>query len=187
MKFLDLFKKKKDKMSFKDKYIRTLLEMKKNKVMYLFIAPYVLIFVTFTIIPVLISMGLSFTYFNILEPPRWIGLDNYRNLFVNDEIFRVAVKNTFIFAFVTGPLSYMACLIFAWLINELPKRLRAFMTLVFYAPSISGNIYLIWTVLFSGDSYGYAHGLFLKLGIVNEPIHWFTNPRYMMGISIIVI
>jgi len=87
---------------------------------------------------------------------------------------------------MTGPIGYIMCLIFAWLINELPKKLRTILTLIFYAPSISGNIYLIWGILFNRDAYGYANALLLKFNIITSPILWFENPQYMMPLVIVV-
>lgn len=164
-----------------------LSEMKRSRVSYFFIAPFVLIFFAFVALPVLISIILSFTHFNILEPPRFAGLANYRRLFLSDDVFIIAVKNTFIFAAITGPLSYLACLLFAWFINELSPKMRAFMTLIFYAPSISGMVFFIWQIIFSGDAYGYANGILLRTRIIHEPIQWFTDPRYMMPLIIVVI
>ena len=107
---------------------------------YIMIAPFTLIFLTFTLVPVVIAMFFSFTYYNILQPPQWVGWVNYVKLFFNDEIFLTAVKNTLIFAAVTGPVSYGLCFIVAWFVNELTPRVRALMTLLFYAPSLSGTV-----------------------------------------------
>lgn len=180
-------KKVKNNISLKQRTRKLLEEIKKNKVSYFFIAPFAVIFIMFTVIPVFTSVFYSFTNYNILEAPRWIGWRNYINLFVNDDIFLIAVKNTFLFAAITGPIGYFASLMFAWLINELPKRIRAVLVLIFYAPTISGQVYVIWATLFSGDVYGYANGLLMKLGIINEPIQWLKDPKYMMTIIIIVI
>ncbi len=161
-------------------------DLKKNKESYLLMAPYMLFFVVLIVIPVLASIILSFTYFNMLEFPQWRGLMNYSRLLLDDDVFLIAVKNTLVFAFLTGPLSYFLCLIFAWLINELPPRIRALATLVFYAPSISGNVYLIWTFIFSGDSYGLINGFLMKVGLLQEPIQWLTDPSYNLKIIILV-
>lgn len=163
-----------------------LLEMKKNKTNYLMMAPYMALFFLFTVIPVISSIGLSFTYFNMLEFPQWRGWLNYIRLFFDDDVFLIAVKNTLLFAFITGPVSYFLCLIFAWFINELSPKVRAFMTLLFYAPSISGNLFVIWSFIFSGDSYGLVNGTLMKLGFLNEPIQWLQDPQYMMTIIIMV-
>nr|WP_232016339.1 sugar ABC transporter permease [Paenibacillus baekrokdamisoli] len=165
---------------------RTFIEARKNKHAYVLLAPYFLIFGTFTIIPVLLSLLLSFTNFNMLEKPDWIGWQNYARLFVQDDIFLIAIKNTFLFAAITGPVSYMACFLFAWLINELRPKLRAFLTLILYAPSIAGNTYLIWQLLFASDSYGYANSFLMKWGFIMEPIQWLQDPRYVLGILILV-
>ncbi|WP_244860384.1 carbohydrate ABC transporter permease [Thermobacillus xylanilyticus] len=160
--------------------------MKLHKHSYLLMAPYMLLFFTFTVLPVLMSLLISFTYFNMLEFPRFIGWQNYARLFLEDEVFLIAVKNTLLFAAITGPVSYMACFIFAWIINELGPKLRAFMTLVFYAPSISGNVYFIWQMIFSGDRYGIANGFLIKMGIILEPILWLKTEKYILAIIILV-
>lgn len=159
---------------------------RKHKSKYLMIAPFGLIFILFTFLPVAISMILSFTSFNMAEMPKFIGFKNYIDLIVQDDIFLIAVKNTFVLALVTGPLSYIMCFLFAWLINELPPIPRAIMTLVFYAPSISGNAYLIWKLIFSSDTYGYANAWLMKLGITSEAILWFSTAKYILPILIVV-
>lgn len=161
-------------------------EVKKNKHNYILMAPYVILFLTFTIIPVFMSLGISFTYFNLLESPRFIGLDNYTKLLLEDDIFIIALKNTLILAVVTGPVSYLLAFVFAWLINELKPKLRAFMTLVFYAPSISGNAFLIWLLIFSGDAHGYANAILMNLGFTDNPILWLKNPDYMLMVIVLV-
>lgn len=153
---------------------------------YFLMAPYMALFFLFTVVPVVISILLSFTYFNMLEFPKFIGWQNYVRLFLEDDVFLIAIKNTILFAIITGPISYIACFVFAWIINELPPRLRAFMTLVFYAPSISGNVYFIWLMIFSGDRYGIANGLLIKLGVILEPILWLKTEAYVMPIIILV-
>ena len=161
-------------------------QMVVNKVGYLMVAPYFLVFLTFTVAPVILSLLLSFTSFNMLEPPKILFFENYVRLFLDDDIFLIAIKNTFIFAVMTGPVSYFLCLMFAWFINELTPKIRSLVTLIFYAPSISGQVYLIWTVMFSSDSYGYANGILMDLGIINSPILWFQDTDYIMPLVIIV-
>lgn len=153
---------------------------------YLLIAPFMVFFIVFVVAPVAASIGLSFTDFNMLQTPNWVGLENYKTLLLSDDIFKMAVKNTIIFAFVTGPLSYLACFFFAWLINELPSKLRAVMMLIFYAPSITASTYTIWKYILSGDRYGMLNSLLIRLGIVSDPIYWLTDPKYMMGACIVV-
>lgn len=162
-------------------------EIKRNKTSYYFIAPFAIIFLTFYVLPVLISVGLSFTYYNILEVPKFIGWQNYLNLFVADELFLKSIKITFIFALITGPIGYLASFLFAWFINELPRRVRAILVVIFYAPSLSGQVFVIWGIIFSGDQYGYINGFLMELGIITEPYQWLTNPKYMMAVLIIVI
>lgn len=153
---------------------------------YILIAPFMIFFFVFIVIPVVAAIVLSFTDFNMLQTPKFVALDNYKTLFLNDDVFIIAMKNTLILAFITGPLSYICCYVFAWFINELPNKLRAFMTVVFYAPSISGSVYVIWQFILSGDRYGVVNGILMKLGILSEPIQWLTDTKYMMVACIIV-
>ena len=161
-------------------------EMKKNKTAYFMLAPFFLLFIIFTVLPVVLSIILSLTDFNMLQMPSWQGMRNYTRLFLDDEIFMLACQNTLIFAAVTGPVSYLLSLLIAWFINELPPKIRAVVTLVFYAPSISGQVYLIWKTLFSSDSYGWANATLMDLGIINGPILWFQDASYVMGLCIVV-
>ena len=150
------------------------------------IAPFMIAFLLFTVIPVVAAIVLSFTDFNMLQTPNFVGLDNYKALFLNDDVFIIAVKNTLILAMITGPLSYIACFVFAWFINELPGKLRAFMTVVFYAPSISGGALGIWNYILSGDRLGILNSVLLKLGFIDAPIQWLTDTSYMMTCCIVV-
>ncbi len=164
----------------------TLREMKVNKVGYVMVAPYYIVFMLFTIIPVFVSLFLSLTQFNMLEMPVFVGVDNYIRLILDDDTFLLSCKNTLIFATMTGPVSYLLSLMFAWFINELTPKIRAVVTLIFYAPSISGQVYLIWQTLFSSDQYGWVNGTLMKLGIINGPILWFQDTQYIMTLVIVV-
>ena len=160
--------------------------MKNNKTAYFMLAPFMLLFIIFTVLPVVLSIFLSLTDFNMLQMPHFLGIDNYMRLFLDDEIFILAIQNTMIFAAITGPVSYILALLVAWFINELPPKIRAVVTLVFYAPSISGNAYLIWKTLFSSDSYGWANAVLIKYGIITEPILWFQDADFVMPLCIVV-
>ena len=161
-------------------------EIWKSRSSYLLIAPYFILFFLFTVLPVLMSIYLSFTYFNMLEMPRWVGWQNYVKLLLEDDIFIISLRNTLLFAVVTGPVSYMLCLLFAWIINEFTPRVRALLTLVFYAPSICGNAYMVWNLILTGDRYGYLNGLLLRLKFINEPILWMQTEKFVMPVLIVV-
>lgn len=160
--------------------------IKKSRTLYLMMAPYFILFTLFTILPVVVSIGFSFTYFNMLEPPSFVGWKNYIKLFLEDDIFMISLKNTLIFAVITGPVSYILCLLFAWIINEFSGKLRAFLTLIFYAPSICGNAYMVWNLILTGDRYGYLNGILLKLGVIDEAILWMQTEKYVLPVLIVV-
>ncbi len=162
-------------------------QMKRHKAHYLLMMPFLVLFFVFIIIPVGIAIVFSFTSFNILEPPEFIGLQNYFRLFINDEIFLTGVKNTLVFAVVTGPGGYILALMFAWLINELPHTLRVIFTIIFYAPSMSGGMTVVWTYLFSSDAKGFLNAWMMRFGIINQPVAFLQDEGYMMPIMIIII
>lgn len=161
-------------------------EMKRNKAAYLMVAPYMILFSIFTIAPVLLSIVISFTDFNMLQWPNLVYLDNYITLFLDDDIFLLTVKNTFTFAVIVGPSSYLMSFLVAWFINELSPRIRAVVTLIFYAPSISGQVYLIWGTLFSSDSYGWVNAWCLEFSIINKEIAFFEDEKWVMPLCIVV-
>ncbi len=160
--------------------------IKRNRASYVMLAPYFILFFMFTVLPVLTSVFFSFTDFNILEMPKFIGWENYIRLFLDDVIFKKAIANTLIFAVITGPISYVMCLLFAWIINEFKGKTRAFLTLIFYAPSISGNAYLVWNLILKGDRYGYLNGLLMKLDLINTPVVWMKTEKYVLPVLIVV-
>ena len=161
-------------------------EMKRNKVAYFMIAPYMLIFTCFTVLPVVLSAVISLTDFNLLEWPNFVGPANYIRLFLDDDIFITACQNTLIFACIVGPASYLMSFMVAWFINELSPKIRAVVTLIFYAPSISGQAFLIWKTLFSSDRYGWVNAWLLKLDLIDKEIAFFENASYVMPLCIIV-
>ena len=163
-----------------------LREIRQNWVAYLMIAPYMILFTLFTVVPVLLSVFIGFTDFNMLEFPNIVWLKNYVTLFFDDDVFLICIKNTFIFAAIVGPASYIMSFLVAWFINELPPKIRALVTLVFYAPSISGQVYLIWGTLFSSDTYGWVNATLLDLGLITEAIQWFRDADYIMPLCIVV-
>ena len=94
-------------------------DVKVNRVSYLMMLPYLIFFVLFTILPVIVSIVLSFTDYDMVQAPVFVGLENYFQIFLNDEYFIVSLKNTLIFAIILGPASYVICFLVAWLINDL--------------------------------------------------------------------
>lgn len=174
-------------MYIEDNKLRyTWREMKKNAGVYTLLAPYFILFTIFTLIPVLMSLPMGFTNFNLVQAPKFVGLDNFYALFLEDEVFLKAIQNTLVFAIVTGPLSYIMCFLLAWLINELPGPLKTIFTFVFYAPTLAGNIYTTWQLIFSGDAYGIANAYLINLGILKGARQWLTDANYIMGVVIVV-
>lgn len=151
-----------------------------------YLGPFVILFSLFTILPVGISIVLSFTNYNVFQTPNFVFLRNYLDLLFSDDEFLIAIKNTLIIAVITGPIGYFASLFVAWFINDLNPKIRPLMVLLFYAPSISGGVYMIWQIMFSGDAYGYANSILMYLNIIDEPIQWLTDAKYMLGLVIAV-
>lgn len=159
-----------------------------HRTSFLFLSPFFILFLIFTIVPVVAALYFSMTYYNILEPPRWIGLTNYKNLFLEDDIFLKALGNTLLFAIVTGPIGYFMSFILAWLISQIPQKYRFLYTLCFYTPAITSSVAMsvVWLYLFSGDRYGMINYWLMNFGILNEPFIWLQNVDTILPVIIIV-
>ena len=157
-----------------------------NRAFLLLLMPFMGLSFIFTILPIESSIVLSFTDYDMINTPRFTGLSNYLRMFTTDEVFPVAVKNTLLFSVITGPVSFFLAFLLAWLINEFRPGMRSLLAFLFYAPALIGNVYYIWQVAFSSDSYGYANSLLLSWGLITEPILWFRDVRFSMIIVMIV-
>ena len=168
--------------------------MKKAKVFfakygtcYAFLSFWLILFLFFTVIPIICAVVLSFTNFDMVQTPNFVGIQNYLTLLLDDEIFMKSLGNTMYYAIVTGPAGYLLSFVVAWLITETSKLSRSILTLVFYAPSLAGNVYMIWTYFFSGDTYGLINSMLIKLGLISSPVQWLTDPTYNSIVVIIVV
>lgn len=159
---------------------------KKNAVGYLFLAPFLILFTLFIVIPVGVAFALSLTNYNMLQPPKWVGLTNFKLLFMDDDVFLIALKNTLIFALITGPLGYIMSFVAAWIIDQL--KFKGAFALAFYAPSITSSAAMsaIWLVLFASDRTGYLNDALLKIGVITEPILWNKDPKFILPVVIII-
>lgn len=166
--------------------VRKAYRFSKDRDNYLMMLPYMVFFFAFTLLPVLLSIGMGFTDYNMLQPPKFVGWDNYLRMFMEDDVFLIALKNTLIFAMITGPISYILCFLFAWLINEMGTKTRTVLTTVFYAPTLSGQAFTVFLFFFSGDSYGIINSFLMNVGIIKEPIAWLSDSQYIMTVLIIV-
>jgi multiple sugar transport system permease protein len=160
--------------------------MQKYAINYVFMAPFLVLFTVFVIAPVLTAAYLSFTYFNVLEAPKWIGWSNYKLLFLEDDVFLIAIGNTLTFAIITGPVGFFLSFFFAWMIN--PLKLKTVLALCFYAPSIASGVAMgvVWKIVFSGDRYGYLNNWLLGMGAIDEPFLWLAEQSSMMPIIMFV-
>lgn len=163
---------------------RLLAEIWHYRLSYLFIAPFLICFITFIVLPVAAAIFLSFTYFNAIEAPRFIGWENFRNLISQDLVFlQYALPNTFKFAVIVGPGGYIAAFLLAWLISQLPGKSRTVFALSMYMPSMMAGIAMtiVWLPMLTGDRIGYLNSILLQLGFIDEPQLWVTDKRFLMG------
>jgi multiple sugar transport system permease protein len=153
---------------------------------YVFMAPFLALFAVFVIAPVLTAVYLSFTYFNVLQPPQWTGWANYKLLFLEDDVFLIAIKNTLTFAIITGPVGFFLSFFFAWMIN--PLKLKTVLALCFYAPSIASGVAMsvVWKILFSGDRFGYLNNWLLGIGAIDEPYQFLAEQATILPIIMFV-
>lgn len=160
-----------------------------NRNGYIFLAPYFLLFFVFILIPVIIAITLSFTNFNAIEFPSFVGFLNYINLITKDEIFMQKVlPNTVVYAIIVGPCGYILSFVLAWALSQLPKMLRTIFAMIIYSPTMTGGVAMtvLWKIMFSGDQTGYINSWLMNIGIIDEPIIWLVNTDYLLPIVIII-
>ncbi len=153
---------------------------------YIMLAPFFIFFFLFLVLPILSSIALSFTNYDMINAPSFAGLGNYLRMFIEDDVFPVVFKNTLLFAIICGPAGFMLAFVLAWFINEFSPVVRTLLSFLFYAPSLAGNVVFIWSVAFSSDSYGYVNSALLSLGLITEPITWLSTAEYIKPIVIAV-
>lgn len=160
--------------------------LKESTVYYLIMAPFMILFFVFGILPILASMVLSFFDYDMVSTPIFIGFDNYIRMFTGDQAFFNVVGTTLKFAILVGPGGYIMAFVLAWMINEFPRPIRVFLTFIFYVPSLAGHALYIWQIMFSGDSYAYINNLLISFGFITEPIQWFQSTDYNFTLIVII-
>ncbi|MGC9771526.1 carbohydrate ABC transporter permease [Fervidobacterium islandicum] len=153
------------------------------------LSPYLVLFIIFIALPVVVAIYLSFTYFNAIERPKWIGIQNYITLLTRDTLFMQKVlPNTIKYALIVGVGGYVLSFVLAWLVAQLTRVPRTLFALIIYSPSLTAGVTMsvIWRVLFNGDQQGYLNALLLKLGIIDKPVQWLQSPQHLMDIMILV-
>ncbi len=154
-----------------------------------FLAPYLLLFSVFIVIPVLAAILLSLTYFNAIQRPFFVGLSNYVSLLTRDDVFmQYVLPNTVKFALIVGPGGYLLSFLLAWSLAQIPQKPRTLLALAIYSPSLTGGVVIavLWAVIFSGDRAGYLNSLLLSVGWIQTPVQWLQSPNWLMSIMIVV-
>lgn len=156
---------------------------------YLMLLPYIVLFSTFILVPVIIAVGLSFTYFDVINEPTFTGLLNYITLFTQDEVFlKYVLPNTFLYALIVGPGGYVISFLLAWMLAQIQPIPRTILALCIYTPSMLGGVFIgvIWKTIFSGDQSGWFNSILLRLGLIDTPIQFLLTSDYFMPIMIVV-
>lgn len=163
--------------------------LKRGVTPYLFVLPYFSLFAVFVAVPVAIAIGLSFTNFNAIQTPSFVGIKNYIELFLQDEVFiRYVIPNTVKFAVIVGPGGYVLSFLLAWALSQVTRLPRTVMALIIYSPSMTAGttMTVIWQVLFSGDQLGYINNMLMRLGVITEPIKFLQSTTWLLPVMIIV-
>lgn len=148
--------------------------------------PFFTLFAVLMVAPIISSIVLSFTSFDTINPVKFVGVDNYLRMFVSDDAFSTVLKNTIVLVLLTGPVGFLLSFLLAWLVNEFTPRVRTVLSFLFYAPSLAGNAFIVWKILFSSDSYGSLNSFLLNLGMITEPVTWLNSEEFLMPIIVIV-
>ena len=154
-----------------------------------FLMPYVILFMIFIVIPVIAAIALSFTNYDAIQRPEFVGFLNYINLLTQDEIFmQYVLPNTCVFAFIVGPVGYVLSFLLAWMLAQVSKVPRTILALLIYSPSLTSGVAMsvVWKIIFASDQMGYANYFLMELGITTDPILFTTDANFLLPIMIIV-
>ena len=160
-----------------------------NKAGYWFAAPYGILFATFILTPVIMAVILSFTNFNSIQFPDFVGFLNYINLITADEVFMQHVlPNTVKYALIVGVGGYVLSFLLAWALANLHSIPRTICALILYSPSMTTGVAMtvLWKIMFAGDQTGYINSWLMDLGVINEPIIWLVDERFLLPIVILI-
>ena len=156
---------------------------------YLLMLPYALLFTVFIAAPVAIAIGLSFTFYDIIQVPHYVGFLNYLVLMTQDEVFlRYVLPNTFTYALMIGPGGFVLSFLVAWMLAQIQKIPRTIIALAMYAPSMAGGVFvaIVWRTVFSGNERGLVNAFLIDWGFIIEPIQFLQNPDMLLPIMIFV-
>jgi len=156
---------------------------------YLFLAPYLVFFVTFIVLPVVFAIGLSFTNFNAIQPPKFTGLKNYIDLLTRDNVFmQYVLPNTLKFSLIVGPAGYLLSFLLAWVLAQIQRAPRTVLALLIYSPSLTIGVAMqvVWKTFFNGDPTGYLNSLLLRYDLIEQPVQWLQSPDHLMWIMMAV-
>jgi multiple sugar transport system permease protein len=160
--------------------------LKSNVPYYVLMAPYFILFIVFILLPIIITIVFSFTDFDMLQMPSFVGLNNYFTLLFDDNVFMIDLRNTLEIAAIVGPVGYILSFMVAWFINELGRKTRTVLTLIMYAPALCATAYVVWQYIFASDSKGLINNALIQLGIMHQPILWLSDPKYDLIVVIVV-
>lgn len=149
-----------------------------KKLGFLFVLPFVLGVLLFKLFPFVMSFALSFTQYDLIDPPEWVGLRNYQEMLTGDPLFRKSLGVTLTFALLAVPLRVGFALVVAQVLNFRLKGINAFRA-AFYIPSILGGsiaVAVLWRFLFAKN--GLVNILLAKIGLT--PIPWLADENYSM-------
>jgi len=156
-----------------------LRQIKEQKWSFLFIAPAVILFVVFVLGPLIASFYWSFTEYNGIHAPKWVGLDNYKNIFMHDQRFRKAVCNTVFYTVFVIPPSVALSLLLAIAVDQ-KIRFKNFFRIIYFIPTVTSVIALsvIWKWMFAGGKYGLINHFLMSMGF--KPIDWLMSPTWTL-------
>ena len=146
---------------------------------YIFVAPAVLLFFIFVVGPLITSFYWSFTEYDAIHAPKWVGLDNYKNIFFNDPRFWKSIRNTIFYTLGVIPPVVVLSLLLAIAVDQ-QIRFKNFFKVIYFIPSVTSVIALsvIWKWLFAGEKYGLINHILIRVGL--QPVDWLMSPVWTL-------
>ena len=152
---------------------------------YLFLSPWLIGFLLLTLYPMIQSVYFSFTDYSLLEAPNWVGLENYKTIFLEDKLFYKSLTVTIMFVVIAVPLKLIFALLIAMVLNQKIKGLSIYRTMI-YLPSLIGTsvaVAILWTNIFGKD--GLINGVLALFGLTG--MNWIGSPDTALGTIIVLV
>jgi len=150
-------------------------EIRKNSAAYYMLLPFFLLFFVFTVLPIAAALPFAFTDFKLPGAPSFAGIENFRDLFSENDLFMSSLKNTLLSLLITGLGGFVLNIFAAWLISPLRGRLKTMFIVIFCLPSFLYGAFAVWGMALGDGMNSPLNSVLMSLGMIKSPVDWLDS------------